>query len=201
MGQGLADAPTSARTSAPTAASQEPTTLHRAAAVHHDLIRISRAIRTQAGERALSAGQMSALWTIVQHAPIRATELADRERVAAPTMSRVVASLERLGMATRTTDANDGRVSLLTPTDDGRAYIEGTSSRKSELFAQALDRLADADRNGVERAMRLLADTLCELTPRPSNGACAGEMPPDTGAAPNTTTAGAQPTSTEGEGD
>jgi DNA-binding MarR family transcriptional regulator len=164
MAQGLADGPTPTAPAAATTA----TTLRGAAAVHRDLIRIGRAVRTQSHDGPLSAGQMSALWTIAQHAPIRATELADRERVAAPTMSRVVASLERLGMVVRTTDEHDGRVSLLALTSEGVAHIEGASSRKSQLFERALDGLGARDRACVERSMRLLADTLCDLAPHPS---------------------------------
>ncbi|MYR08161.1 MarR family transcriptional regulator [Gordonia sp. SID5947] len=139
-------------------------TLSDAATIHRDLIRIGRAIRARSGGGTLSAGQMSALWTIAQNAPIRATEVAEREGVAAPTMSRVVASLERHGMVMRTTDPRDGRVSLLTPTADGVDHIRGASSRNSELFEMALDQLADDERMAVERSMRLLADTMCGLT-------------------------------------
>lgn len=139
-------------------------TLGEAAAVHRDLIRIGRAIRARSGAGTLSAGQLSALWGIAQNAPIRATELAEREGVAPPTMSRVVASLERSGMVVRTTDPRDGRVSLLAPTADGVEYIQGASSRNSELLEMALERLDTENREAVEQSMRLLADTLCDLT-------------------------------------
>lgn len=148
------------------------TTLSDAAAVHRDLIRIGRAVRSRTGHGPLSPRQMSALWSIAQHAPIRATELADREGVAGPTMSRVVACLEQYGMVARTTDPHDGRVSLLTPTDAGLDYIHGASSRKSELFEQALARLDDDARNTVCGSMHLLADLLCDLNqPAPDPGA------------------------------
>ncbi|MGC4961237.1 MarR family winged helix-turn-helix transcriptional regulator [Gordonia sp. DT101] len=138
-------------------------TLSDAATIHRDLIRIGRAIRARSGGGELSAGQMSALWTIAQNAPIRATELAEREGVAAPTMSRVVASLERHGMVMRTTDPRDGRVSLLAPSAEGMDHIRGASSRNSELFEMALGQLADEDRVAVERSMRILANTMCGL--------------------------------------
>ncbi|AZG47551.1 MarR family winged helix-turn-helix transcriptional regulator [Gordonia insulae] len=151
------------------------TTPTGAAAVHRDLIRIGRAVRSRSGEGPLSAGQMCALWTIAQHAPIRATELADREGVAGPTMSRVVATLERHEMVVRTADPHDGRVCLLTPTAAGLDFIRGASSRKSQLFEVALDHLDSDDREKVEQAMRLLADTLCELAVHP--GAHAPAVP------------------------
>ncbi|MDF3281059.1 MarR family transcriptional regulator [Gordonia sp. N1V] len=138
-------------------------TLSEAAAIHRDLIRIGRAIRARSDAGPLSPGQLSALWTIAQNAPIRATELATRESVAGPTMSRVVACLEQSGMVTRTTDPHDGRVSLLTPTATGYQFMRGATSRKSDLFAEALDLLEPADRIAVTRSMRLLADTVCEL--------------------------------------
>lgn len=134
-----------------------------AANIHRDLIRISRSVRTHAGDGSLSPGQLSALWTIAEHGPIRATELAELECVAAPTMSRVLATLERNEMVQRTTDPHDGRVCLLTPTTTGLGYLHGSSSRKTEVFAAALDRLDPDDRAAVTRSMHLLADTMNEL--------------------------------------
>ncbi|MFW0787895.1 MarR family transcriptional regulator [Gordonia sp. CPCC 206044] len=136
-----------------------------AAAVHRDLIRIGRAVRSRAGAGQLSAGQMSALWTIAQNAPIRATELADREGVTAPTMSRLVGALENRGLVERTTDPHDGRVSLFALTTPGMDYIQGASSRKSELFEEALASLDESERDTIARAMQRLADTMCELDP------------------------------------
>lgn len=138
-------------------------TISDAAAVHRDLIRIGRAVRSRSSHEPLSPGQLSALWAIAQNTPIRATELAARESVAGPTMSRVVACLEQSGMVARTTDPHDGRASLLAPTDTGYEYMRGASSRQSELFEAALGRLDTADRAVVSRSMRLLADTLCDL--------------------------------------
>lgn len=140
-------------------------TASRAAAVHRDLIRIGRVVRAHAGESTLSEGQLSALWTVAEHAPIRATDLAEAEGVAGPTMSRIVASLEKNAMVERATDPQDGRACLLNPTDDGLAYLRGSSSAKTELFDRTLDCLDTTDRDAVQQSMRLLADTLCQLTP------------------------------------
>ncbi|MDF0531854.1 MarR family transcriptional regulator [Tsukamurella sp. 8F] len=131
-----------------------------ATAVHYDLIRIIRTLRVHAGHGALAAGSASALFSVVYHGPLRTTDLAEREGVAAPTMSRIVAALERQGLITRMADPDDGRASLLVPTEDGRSYICGATSRKSQLMAAALERLDEEQRTELERSIGLLADSL-----------------------------------------
>ncbi|MFW0793724.1 MarR family winged helix-turn-helix transcriptional regulator [Gordonia sp. CPCC 205515] len=151
-----------------TTTERTPATPSRAATVHRDLIRIGRVVRARSGEQSLPEGQLSALWTIAEHAPIRASDLAEREGVAGPTMSRVVASLEKNAMVERATDPHDGRACLLKPSDDGLAYLRGSSSRKADVFDQALDHLDSSERDAVQRSVRLLADTLCQLDPSPT---------------------------------
>lgn len=136
-------------------------------AVYHDVIRINRAVRMRTAPGTLAAGSVSTLWTVVQHAPVRTTELAERENVAAPTMSRIVASLEKQGMIRRGTDPTDKRVSLISPTDDGVRYIHGVTSGKARMFETALAHMSASDRVEVERSLNLLADTLLALDESP----------------------------------
>lgn len=80
------------------------------AVLYHHLVRITRSLRS-GGQGVLSAGVASALWTIINHGPLRLSELADRESVTMPTMSRIVASLEQQvsssARPTPTTDVRD----------------------------------------------------------------------------------------------
>ncbi|SIR74547.1 transcriptional regulator, MarR family [Williamsia sterculiae] len=131
--------------------------------VYHDLIRINRALRAQSDRGSLSAGSVSALWTVVNHAPLRTTELAARENVATPTMSRIIAALEKQDLVERTADPDDGRVCLIRATPQGDEYIRGATSRRAQLFEQALDRLGPEDRVVTEQAIRGLADAFTAL--------------------------------------
>ncbi|HVB51307.1 MAG TPA: MarR family transcriptional regulator, partial [Acidimicrobiales bacterium] len=67
------------------------------------LVRLSRALR-QGNTAGLSASQLSALATIDEYGPLRLSALAERESIGAPVATRVVASLEELGLVTRSDD-------------------------------------------------------------------------------------------------
>ena len=140
-----------------------------AATVYHDLIRINRAVRMRSAPGTLGAGAVSTLWTVVEHAPIRTTELAERENVAAPTMSRIVAALAKLGMIGRSADPKDGRACLISPTEEGADYIHGVASGKAQMFESALGRLDADTRAEVKRTMGLLADALTALDDLPES--------------------------------
>ncbi|GAA3696392.1 MarR family transcriptional regulator [Gordonia hankookensis] len=130
------------------------------ATLYHQLTRINRTLRTRGGKSNLTAGVAAALWTIINHAPIRLSELAERESVTAPTMSRIVAALEEQGFVERTPDPDDGRARLLNPTPAGVELIANARTERARVLAAALDRLDDDDRKTVGHGLRLLAEAL-----------------------------------------
>lgn len=141
-------------------ATGEPGTSAEVANLYHLLTRINRTLRTRGQSRNLSAGLASALWTIINHAPIRLSALAERESVSAPTMSRIVAALEERGFVQRSPDPADGRARLLDPTPAGVGLIADSRSRRAQLLAEALEALAPDDRATVGRGVAILADAL-----------------------------------------
>ncbi|MDT7651785.1 MAG: hypothetical protein QOI36_3191, partial [Pseudonocardiales bacterium] len=70
--------------------------------------RLHRRIRID-GRESIPPLQLSALATVEQHGPLRLSELARREAVTAPTMSRVLAALDDQGLVIRTPDPSDAR--------------------------------------------------------------------------------------------
>ncbi|MGC4960506.1 MarR family transcriptional regulator [Gordonia sp. DT218] len=130
------------------------------ATLYHQLTRINRTLRTRGGNRNLSAGVAAALWTVINHAPIRLSELAERESVTAPTMSRIVAALEEQGFVERTPDPDDGRARLLNPTPAGVELIANARTERARVLAEALDALDDDDRSTVGRGLMILAAAL-----------------------------------------
>jgi DNA-binding MarR family transcriptional regulator len=106
--------------------------------------RVVRTLRRFGDPATLSPGSASALATLVWSGPMRLGDLAAAERVTAPTMSRIVAGLDRAGYVDRTPDPADGRAQLLAPSAQGRALATGLHSARIRNVAAALDRL-DAD--------------------------------------------------------
>ncbi len=85
-----------------------------------------------------------------------ATELADKASILAPSLTRMLRSLEERGFITRHKDDADGRRVLLQITPAGEAIVE-------DVMPESLKVYADIDaRFGVERVEKLL-DMLEEL--------------------------------------
>ncbi|MGV9671425.1 MarR family winged helix-turn-helix transcriptional regulator [Gordonia sp. NPDC003504] len=131
------------------------------AVLYHQWVRITRALRA-GGQGNLSAGVASALWTIINHGPLRLSALAKRESVSLPTMSRIVGNLEQGGYVERLPDPDDGRARQLAATPAGTELINHAKSKKALMLADALDRLDPQTRAELTRGIAALADVLTD---------------------------------------
>src|ERR671910_2978965 len=93
------------------------------------IARSARRLRQEAGTD-LSPSLTAALATIERHGALTPSELAVRERVQRPTVTRFVCRLEELGLVTRAADPTDRRSALITITPAGRALLAGARTRK-----------------------------------------------------------------------
>lgn len=89
-------------------------------------------------------------------------EVADIERVSAPSMSRTVASLVDLGLVERSDDPEDGRQVLLSLTESGRRVIRDTRRRRDQWLAVRLEKLDDDERALLREATALLEKVAAE---------------------------------------
>jgi len=119
------------------------------------IVRTARRMRQEAGG-GLSPSQAAALATIDRHGPLTPSELAACERVQRPTIARLLARLEEDGLVTRAPDPSDGRSSLISLSDDGRALLESVRSRKDAFLAQRMRGLDAEERATLERAAGIL---------------------------------------------
>lgn len=124
--------------------------------------RISRQLRRARGPSELGVGTLSALATLVRCGPLRLGDLAAREQVAAPTMSRVIAGLESAGYVLRDADPADGRARLLAATGQGEQLVTGLTSERTRVLAARLDRLTPQQRRGLLTGLRALEQTFTE---------------------------------------
>jgi DNA-binding MarR family transcriptional regulator len=112
--------------------------------------RLTRSLRREAAA-SVSHGVLSALVTVVKEGPIRSGELAAREGVAPPSMTKVVASLEQAGYVERVPDPEDGRAALISATAAGRALVESTRELRLHGLARRIEAL------GADEAAALVA--------------------------------------------
>ncbi|WP_232664404.1 MarR family winged helix-turn-helix transcriptional regulator [Pseudonocardia sp. TRM90224] len=123
--------------------------------------RLNRRIRID-GHESIPPLQLSALVTVEQHGPLRLSELARREAVTAPTMSRVLAALDEQGLVVRATDPQDARGVLITLSDEGSRRLNEVRSHRTALVARRLLRLDAEQRRVLLAAMPALEALLVD---------------------------------------
>jgi DNA-binding MarR family transcriptional regulator len=116
------------------------------------LVRMLRRI----GTAEVSPGAFSALATLHAARSLRLGDLAAREGVAAPTMTRIVASLEDAGYVRREADPQDRRAVLVEVTDAGAELLVGERSTRSRELARRVAALPASDREALAAALPVL---------------------------------------------
>ena len=119
------------------------------------ITRTSRRLRQEAGT-GLSPTLSAALATVDRHGPLTPSELAQRERVRRPTVTRLAGRLEEMGLLARAADPGDRRSSLLSVTPEGRALLETMRDRKDAYLASRLAGLDPGERAALDRAAAIL---------------------------------------------
>ena len=119
------------------------------------VMRLSRRLRQHAPQD-ITPSQLSALSVIVREERLTLSQLAVAERVQPPTITRVIDSLERKGLATRTPSDQDRRVAFVEPTPAGRALVDTIRRRRDAYLARRLRTFSAEERALLERAARLL---------------------------------------------
>jgi len=126
--------------------------------------RLHRRLRQQSAG-GLTQSQSSALASVAQLGSPTLGELASRESVQPPSMTRIVAALEQMGLVARVIDATDRRVARVTLTDQGREVLERSRSLKNAFLAGQLHRLHDDERRRLGELTGLLERLLAQDEP------------------------------------
>jgi DNA-binding MarR family transcriptional regulator len=127
--------------------------------LRHTIARAARRLRQEAGAE-LSPSLTAALSTVDRHGPLTPSEVAARERIQRPTVTRLLARLEEQGLIERMTDPGDRRSSFVTTTPAGRALLEELRTRKTAFLAERLEGLDPEERATLERAADILERVL-----------------------------------------
>lgn len=105
-----------------------------------ELVGLTALALAQGGQvRDLTFAQWRALALIATGHEVRASDIAQRLGMSRPSVSRMIARLERKGLVVATTDPRDGRALILTSTPTGRHALYGTRTRRRQMVAAALD--------------------------------------------------------------
>ena len=121
------------------------------------VMRLARMLRQMRDESVgLSPNQSSAMATLLNHGDQPIGDLAARELVRPPSMTRIVNGLEDRGYVTRRSDPDDRRQSVVSLTDAGRQILYANRRRRDAWLAVRLAELDPDERATLRQAAELL---------------------------------------------
>ncbi|WP_434080296.1 MarR family winged helix-turn-helix transcriptional regulator [Sanguibacter sp. Z1732] len=119
------------------------------------LLKLTRSLRAQRS-MSIPEGQHAVLATVVALGAMTRGELAEREHVRPPSMTRTVQCLVDAGLVERTTHPEDRRQVLITPTDAGTELVKETRRRRDQWLSKRLATLTPAERATLTEAEKIL---------------------------------------------
>jgi len=124
------------------------------------LLRVGRELRREARAVGISPEQVGLLVAIKFEPGIGVRDLAARERVSPPAMTKHVDRLERDGLVVRTPSRADRRRIGMTLTDEGQRALRRVRSRRTAWLASRLRELSDDELARVGAAIEPLSRLL-----------------------------------------
>lgn len=130
--------------------------------------RLTRRLRQQTPSDGLTLTQLSALTVIWREGPLTAGDLATKEQVRPPSITRVLTGLEALDLVERLENPRDGRQVLVQVTPLGSQRMSEFVRARERWLEQELAALPQEDRDLLSKATALL-DQLAASHPIPEH--------------------------------
>ncbi len=121
------------------------------------VMRTSRRLRAEAASREVSPGQYSVLAGIL-NSPLTVGQLAMREQIQAPSMTRIVNALASAGLVSREENPGDRRQVLVRITDAGSAALLRARSKRTAWLAKQVAALTPQQRATLHEAAVILQE-------------------------------------------
>ncbi len=120
-------------------------------------MRTSRRLRIEATGDVITPGQYTVL-AHVRNGALTLRELAEREHVQAPSMTRIVNALTEHGFVSREAHPKDGRQIHVRITPAGEAVLDEARSQRTAWLAQRVAGLSEEDRLTLSRAAHIMQE-------------------------------------------
>lgn len=120
------------------------------------VVRLNRRLRAQRTNSSVTLTQVSALSALRKCGPLTPGELAAKEGVQPPSMTRVIAALEDYGFVSRRPHPTDGRQAIVALTDQGTAYLRAEVSAREAWLDSRLAELDEDERDLLGRAAEII---------------------------------------------
>jgi DNA-binding MarR family transcriptional regulator len=139
------------------------------------ITRLRRALRASIRSdfpwEALPMAQVELLQVLGEHTPARVGDLAQRQHLAASTVSGIIGQMMHAGLVAREVDPNDRRASVVTLTDAGREKLADWTRAHERRMDAALSTLNEADRTAIQAALPALSQIAAHLGEPPDDNA------------------------------
>ena len=122
------------------------------------VMRTSRRLRVEATGDVITPGQYTVLAQLHGSGAATLRELAEREHVQAPSMTRIVNALADQGFVSRAANPDDGRQVRVDITDAGRAVLAEARNQRTAWLAQRVAGLSEDDRLVLSRAAHIMQE-------------------------------------------
>ena len=126
------------------------------------LLKLARELRREIHSLGVTGGQVALLVQIKQAPGIGIRELAARERISVPAISKFVGRLEEAGLVQRESVGTDKRRVGLKLTSDAHRVLRSVRSKRTAWLAERLRTLDEDQRDAVDRAIEPLLKLLGE---------------------------------------
>ena len=127
--------------------------------------RFNRRLRQARPVGDLTQSQLSVLTSLELAGALTPRELAEAERVQPPTMTKIVARLEEIGIVQRTPHPTDGRQVILSATKRGREALAENRRARDAWLTKQLAALSDAERDTLQTAVEIITRIARDDTP------------------------------------
>jgi DNA-binding MarR family transcriptional regulator len=121
-------------------------TLELASELRVALMRLTRRLRAERPDETVTLTQLAVLGSLDRCGPMNLAQLAAKERVQPPSMTRTTAALEERLLVTRRADPADKRHAVFELSDAGRALLREDRRRREAWLAGKLDGLTQEER-------------------------------------------------------
>lgn len=129
--------------------------------LHSVAIHLLRRVRRSDPLTGVPAAQLSAL-SVLMGGPRTLGEMATAEQVRPPTMSKLVADMERVGLVRRSSDPEDARVVRLEMSAKGRRVLSKGRELRIADIERLVHRLRPEERDSVADAVGIVERMLHE---------------------------------------
>ena len=118
--------------------------------------RLSRTLRAQKADTAVTDAQFSALARLHREGPMTLAELSRQDGVTPPSMTKSIAALVDRGLVSKDDHGDDRRKVLLAATPAGSAFVEETRRRRDDWLSPRLTALSADERRTLTDATEIM---------------------------------------------